>query len=79
MELSAPSPTWMEHYDIVKILITLLFGVVTWGLIYYIKSQTDFNKTMTTEIGKIHDRITLFEKEFYYLKGSHEANHSGEK
>ena len=64
-----------EHVDVVQALIVGLFGIVSWFIVTYVKSQSDFNHECIREFEKIHDKLDELASDHYKLRGSHEANH----
>jgi len=60
-------PTWAEHFDVVQGVLVLCIGLIGWFTVRTL-SLVDRNQE------ELFRRMQTLEKDFYMLKGEHEAN-----
>jgi hypothetical protein len=61
-------PSWTEHADVVTILISGLFLIISY---FIIRTLRTFEKNQDL----LFDKYNNFEKRLSHLEGAHEANH----
>ena len=59
-------PSWFQHVDLMNVIIGVLFTVVAWFLVRTLKKIDTNQATLFT-------RLECLSREFYLLKGEHEA------
>lgn len=65
-------PTWFEHVDLMQAIILLLFSAFIWFCIRTLRG-IDVNQR------EMFKRLTNLERDFYTLRGEHNAHHNGIK
>ena len=59
-------PSWVEHIDIINVLLGTLFMVISYFLVRTLRSIDSNQK-------ELYHRIVTLEKDFYTLVGEHNA------
>ena len=69
------APTWIQHFDVVQVIMAIMLGLITW---FAVQSFTGILKQLDTHTDDIKDlqkeHVDL-KSEFSELKGAHDATH----
>jgi len=60
-------PSWLEHFDLMQVVIAALFTSVCW---FFIRTLRQIDKSQC----ELFDRMRKMENDFSELKGEHQAN-----
>ncbi len=69
--MPADPPTWFQTPDLMQLVIILLFTAFIWFAIRTLR-LIDQNQQV------LFDRMTILERDFYILRGEHNAHHRRE-
>lgn len=64
-------PSWAEHIDLMSVLISSLFIIITWFVIKTLRTFEDNQNLLFNKYNDLHDRVA-------HLEGAHEAR-TGQK